>query len=137
MTVFGTSTLVGLGLVGPQVGVVLAQGSERLQIYDRDPAAALRAMRDMRDYVDEIARHDLLIGNADEVMERIQVASTLDEAVAGTEFVLEAISENLETKQELYRKLDRITPPEITIASNTSTIPIRHIAKVWSAIVGA
>jgi len=130
VSVFKISTVVGLGLVGPQIAVVLAQGSERLQVYDRDPAVAQRAIVDMRDYVAEIARHDLLIGDPDEVLARIQLASTLDEAVAGTEFVLEAISESLDAKQELYRELDRITPPEITIASNTSTIPIRHMAEV-------
>ena len=40
MTVFDTSTLIGLGLVGPQIGVVLAQGSKRVQVYDRNPDAA-------------------------------------------------------------------------------------------------
>ena len=130
MSVFGTAALVGLGLIGPQVGVVLAQGSQRLKVYDRDPAAAPRAIINMREYVAEIDRNGLLIGSADEVLARIQIASTLQEAIADAEFVLEAISENLEAKQELFRELDRLTPPEITIASNTSTIPIRQMAEV-------
>ena len=130
MSVFGTSALIGLGLVGPQIGVVLAQGSERVQVYDRDPAAVRRAIVNMRDYVAELARHELLIGDPEDVLARIHAVTTLDEAVSDSEFVVEAIFENLEAKQELYRELDRITPPEITIASNTSTIPIRHMAEV-------
>ena len=130
MSVFERSTLIGLGLVGPQVGVVMAQGSGQLRIFDRDPAAMTRAISDMRDYVAEIARHDLLIGEADDVVSRIVAADSLEEAVSGSDFVVEAIFENLEAKQDLYRELDAQVPPEITIASNTSTIPIRHMAEV-------
>ena len=130
MSVFEKSTLIGLGLVGPQVGVVMAQGSEQVRIFDRDPEAMKRAVTDMRDYVAEIARHNLLIGEADEVVSRIVEAASLEDAVSRSNFVVEAIFENLDAKQELYHELDALVPPEITIASNTSTIPIRHMAEV-------
>jgi len=130
VSVFERSTLIGLGLVGPQVGVVMAQGSGQVRIFDQNPTARERAVADMHQYVAEIARHDLLIGDADEVMSRIVEAESLEDALSGADFVVEAIFENLDAKQELYRELDALIPPEVTIASNTSTIPIRHMAEV-------
>lgn len=130
MTVFDTSTLIGLGLVGPQIGVVLAQGTKRVQVYDRNPDAAEIAIANMREYVAQLAEHDLLLEEPENVIARIHVAKTLDEAILDTEFVVEAIFENLEAKQELYRELDQKVPTEIIIASNTSTIPIGRMAEV-------
>ena len=50
-------------------------------------------------------------------------------AVEESFLVIEAVSENLELKQELFRNIDQITSPEVIIASNTSGLRITDIAK--------
>lgn len=131
MAVYRKSVVVGAGLVGPQIGVVLAQGSDAVWVYDQNPEALERALKDSRNYVDELERHDLLRGgSAGEVLSRIKPASSLEAAVEGADFVLEAIYENVAAKQELFKRLGEITDPTTVIASNTSAIPIRHMANV-------
>jgi len=54
----------------------------------------------------------------------------LDEALAGADFVLEAVPEKLELKQELFPRLEAAVGPDAILASNTSGIPITKIASV-------
>ena len=56
-------------------------------------------------------------------MARISPATGLS-SFKDTDFVTEAVFENLEVKIEVLRNLDQICPPQCVIATNTSTIPI-------------
>ena len=46
-----------------------------------------------------------------------------------TDWVIEAIVEDLEIKKELYRKIDKIMKDDLIISSNTSTIPIKLLTE--------
>src|SRR5260370_12424953 len=49
--------------------------------------------------------------------------------VAGrADFVMEAITENFEAKQDLFKRHDGVCKPEAILASNTSSIPITRMA---------
>ncbi len=59
-----------------------------------------------------------------------RVTPTVNMTLVGDcDFVLEAITENEQAKNELYRKLDAIVSKDAIIASNTSTIPISRLAE--------
>jgi 3-hydroxyacyl-CoA dehydrogenase len=60
----------------------------------------------------------------DPTLARLRVAGTEGEAVAEAQFVTEAVSEDLEIKQALFSRLDRIARPEAILASNSSSFPI-------------
>lgn len=62
------------------------------------------------------------------------ITTTTDAATAvkTTDFVVEAIVENLKTKQELFRRLDELAPEDAIFASNTSSLSISAIAKPTS-----
>jgi 3-hydroxyacyl-CoA dehydrogenase/enoyl-CoA hydratase/carnithine racemase len=55
------------------------------------------------------------------------------EALANCQLVVEAITENPQAKQDLYKKLEEILPPTAILASNTSTIPIKRLATMLKA----
>jgi len=59
----------------------------------------------------------------------IRGETDLSAAVAGTFWIIEAISENLVRKQELFRTLDEIVPRDVILSSNTSGLRITDIAK--------
>ncbi len=65
------------------------------------------------------------------VMGRIQGTTNLEE-LNGCDLVIEAVTENLELKQELWRTLDAVCPPHTLFSSNTSSIPMRLQAQVTS-----
>ncbi len=68
---------------------------------------------------------------ADEINARI-TGATEREALAQADLVVEAIAEDLDIKQELFRDLDRICKPGAILATTTSSLPIVDCARVTS-----
>jgi 3-hydroxybutyryl-CoA dehydrogenase len=64
-----------------------------------------------------------------EVMERIALTTNLEE-MANAQVVIEAIVEDMEAKKDMFKKLDAIVPPEVILATNTSSMSITAIAEV-------
>ena len=62
------------------------------------------------------------------VLGRISGATELG-ALAGCDLVIEAATEDLEAKLEVFRGLGAVTPTDIVLASNTSSIPIVELAR--------
>jgi 3-hydroxybutyryl-CoA dehydrogenase len=66
-----------------------------------------------------------------EVLGRIVTTTGLD-AFETVDFAVEAIVENLDSKVDLFRALDRIVRPGVVLASNTSSISITRLAAATS-----
>jgi 3-hydroxybutyryl-CoA dehydrogenase len=60
------------------------------------------------------------------VLGRIEAATELD-ALADVDLVIEAATEDREAKREIFTGLGQVTRPEVVLASNTSSIPIREL----------
>jgi len=60
------------------------------------------------------------------IMERIRTATELD-ALSNASFVIEAVTEDLNIKTNVFKGLDQITRPETILASNTSSISITKL----------
>jgi 3-hydroxybutyryl-CoA dehydrogenase/5-formyl-3-hydroxy-2-methylpyridine 4-carboxylate dehydrogenase len=115
---------MGTGTMGPGMGAVLARAGMQVTLYDTSTEALERAR----------AGYDLAWG----VLDRLETpvveggtasyASSVADALAGAEFVIEAIPENLELKQRVYAEYEQHVGPEVILASNTSGIPATKIA---------
>lgn len=64
-----------------------------------------------------------------EAMGRLSTATKADDALKTADLVLEAVTENLELKQKLFRSFDSLAPAHTIFASNTSSLPISDIAQ--------
>ena len=60
------------------------------------------------------------------ILERIQTATDVS-AIAGAFIVIEAVTEDLHVKIDLFKTLDQITQPSAILASNTSSISITKL----------
>jgi enoyl-CoA hydratase/3-hydroxyacyl-CoA dehydrogenase len=58
----------------------------------------------------------------EEIMERLVCEVNLQKAVSDSDFIIEAVPENLELKQEIFKKLGEYSPSHAILASNTSTM---------------
>ena len=65
------------------------------------------------------------------VVERIQTTTDMN-ALSSASFVVEAVTENLGVKTDVFKTLDRITPAAAILASNTSSISITKLAAATS-----
>src|SRR5438034_9171266 len=60
------------------------------------------------------------------IIARIKTTTSITD-LGQASFVIEAVTEDLRTKTEVFRELDKITPPESVLASNTSSISITKL----------
>lgn len=67
----------------------------------------------------------------DEADARITWTTSLED-LTDCDLIIEAIIENLEQKKDIFRELDRITRPDVILASNTSSVSITELAAVTS-----
>ncbi len=75
----------------------------------------------------EVAKAKITEAQKSAALERIVTATDLAQ-LAACDFIVEAASEKLDVKSELFRELDRICRPDIILASNTSSISITKLA---------
>jgi 3-hydroxybutyryl-CoA dehydrogenase len=122
--------VIGAGLMGSGIAQVSAQAGYQVLLRDVTDAALERGLAGIRSsYQRFTAKGSLSAEDAEAALARITTTTDLD-AVGEADLVVEAVFEQLEVKQELFRELDRIARPGAVLATNTSAIPITRIASV-------
>jgi len=66
------------------------------------------------------------------IMSRLYTETETSKGVKDADFVIEAVSETLELKQEIFKQLGEFAPPQAVLASNTSSMSITKIAQFSS-----
>jgi 3-hydroxybutyryl-CoA dehydrogenase len=120
--------VVGAGTMGSGIAHVCAKSGFQVILLDVTQPLLERGQSAIaKNLAREVERSRLNSDEADAALARIRGTLAL-EALAGCRLVIEAVSERLEVKQQLFQKLDRICPPETILASNTSSISITLLA---------
>ncbi|MYS85279.1 3-hydroxyacyl-CoA dehydrogenase family protein [Embleya scabrispora] len=122
--------VIGAGLMGSGIAQVAAQAGYDVVLRDVTDAALERGLSGIAASYDKfVAKGRLTAEDASAALARIATTTDL-EAVADADVVVEAVFEQVEVKQAVFRELDRICKPGAVLASNTSAIPITGIAAV-------
>lgn len=120
--------VVGMGTMGAGIAITsllaghdttVVEVSEERISYGRQSIEAFLA--------GSVRRGKLTPDRRQEALGRLTTSTALEE-LSDVGFVIEAIVEDLEAKQELFSRLDDICPPEAVFASNTSTLSVTEIA---------
>jgi 3-hydroxybutyryl-CoA dehydrogenase len=120
--------VIGCGTMGAGVTHVAAHHGYELTVVEAGPGAAEAALRRVGDSLQRtVSRGRLSQVEAAAALERVTMTTDLD-AVADADLVIEAVFEDVALKCEVLGKVDRITAPDVMIASNTSTIPLVILA---------
>ena len=119
-------TVLGAGLMGHGIAQVAAQvAGYDVSLLDVRPEFLDRGVSMIGDSLAKfVSKGALTREAADEAMSRIRPTLDLEEAVAGSQLVIEAATENPDLKLELYRRLAGCLDPETILSSNTSSISI-------------
>ncbi len=119
--------VVGAGTMGVNIALSLATNGWAVCLCDSDPAQLERAETVARSNTELLCRQNLLAGaTVENVVARIAMVSRLEQAVDGVGLVIEAVSEKIQLKQQLFRHLDHLCRPDTILASNSSTfVPSR------------
>lgn len=120
--------VLGAGTMGPGIAQAYAMGGFDVTVWTRSEATRHKAedslAQSLRTFVEE---GELTPEEADSARSRVTFVGTVEEAVAGAQFIQETIVEKLEAKTELYEKLAELVAPDVIIASNTSAMNIFEV----------
>jgi 3-hydroxybutyryl-CoA dehydrogenase len=121
--------VAGCGAMGQGIAQVSAQGGMRTILFDAREGAAAQARERIGGHIDRMAEKGRVgPDEANAAKGRLEVADGLA-GLADCDVVVEAIFEDVDAKQKLFRELERVLRPDCLIASNTSSIPIASIAR--------
>ena len=123
--------VVGAGQMGGGIAQVVAASGRRVLLHDAAPGATERGLATMRSSLEKLAEK----GGADpdEVLARVEPVDDLDSAgLRGADLLIEAVIEDADVKQDVFRRADELLPEGAILASNTSSIPITSLAAVTS-----
>lgn len=121
--------VVGSGLMGSGIAQVCAQAGIGVWLNDASEDALDKAIKNIEWSVGKFIEKGKLTEDQETILGRITSIRDLEKG-KDVELAIEAVFEQLELKQQVFAKLDRICAPRTLLASNTSAIPISELAAV-------
>jgi 3-hydroxybutyryl-CoA dehydrogenase len=125
-----TIMVVGAGQMGSGIAQVAAQAGFRVILNDIQREFVDRGRRTIENNLARsVEKGKMSAEDKEAVLSRLTLSVDLADG-RDADFVVEAVTENMDVKAEIFRKLDGICPAHTVLASNTSSLPITEIAAV-------
>jgi 3-hydroxybutyryl-CoA dehydrogenase len=118
--------VLGCGLMGSGIAQVAAAAGFPVTVLELDQKYIDKGFSAIRKSLDKLAAKGVLHEPADAIFARLR-GTTRKEDLADTDFVVEAVIENLEEKRKMFSSIDPVIQPSAIFASNTSSISITEI----------
>ncbi len=123
--------VIGSGTMGNGIAHVFAQNNHKVTLIDISNDALIKAMGMITKNLERQVKKGRLdpegktttIGN-------IITTTSLPDGVKNADLIVEAATENLDLKLQIFKEIDKNSPPSAILASNTSSISITKIASV-------
>ena len=124
-----TIAIAGAGTMGASLAQAFAKYGYPVKLYDLFPAALEKARGLIRlNQQGEVDAGNLTAEESVALQQRITFVEKMED-LADTDFLVEAILEDLNIKHDFYRQLCPIVPEDAILCSNTSGLSITAIAK--------
>ena len=125
--------VVGAGFMGSQIALHCAVHGRDVWLHDISETALARTEIQLRRLLIEQAAAGVVDDAAAAVaLGRLRRTTSLGEAAAEADIVIEAVKEDLAVKREVFAALDRICPPHTILTTNSSSLRISRIESATS-----
>lgn len=126
-----TIGVVGCGLMGSGIAEVAAKSGFQVLVREQNESFLKKGLgRIEQSLARAVSKGKLSAEDKTTVQAKIAGGVGLDEALATCDLVIEAITEDIDLKREIFRALDTICPASTILASNTSSISVIELAAV-------
>ena len=127
-TTIKTVGVAGSGTMGAGIAIVAARAGFKTIVYDTREEALVRARKQTEGFfAKSVERGKLSAEQVDKILSGLAGTSDIG-ALSVCDIVIEAVFEDLKVKHALLDQLNRVCPPPVLFASNTSTLSITEIA---------
>ena len=123
--------VIGSGTMGNGIAHVFAQNGYQVSLIDLKQEYLDRAIDQIAKNMDrQISKGKMSEDEKMAALDRVFTFTDLEKGLTAVDLVVEAATENLEIKLDLFRKMDQLAPKSAILATNTSSISITKIAAV-------
>lgn len=123
--------VIGSGTMGNGIAHTFAQFGYNVNLIDVNESALVKALDTIDKNLNrQVTKGTLSAEDKASTLARITTFSNLKAGLENADLVVEAATENLDLKLNIFRELDSSAPKHAILASNTSSISITHIASV-------
>lgn len=123
--------VIGAGTMGNGIAHVFAQKDFEVSLIDISEESLRRGMATIEKNLQRMVSKELIdAARVGQVLGNITTSTNLAEAVANSDLVVEAATEDADLKKQIFRDLDAHCPEKTILATNTSSISITEIAAV-------
>ena len=127
-----TVGVIGCGLMGSGISEVVARAGQTAVVLETTDELVERGRQRIEtSTLRAVERGRLDAEERTAVLGRISLTTDVQD-VADVDLVIEAATEDHDTKVGMFRRLDEVTKPEVILASNTSSIPIADLGAATS-----
>ena len=122
-------TVIGGGTMGNGITHVAAQSGFTVTLVDVNDAALERAMKTITSNLErQVKKETISADDMKATLARISTSTSLEQGASNADLVIEAASERMEIKRQIFATLDAVCKPTTILASNTSSISITELA---------
>ena len=131
MSGFKTVAVIGAGQMGSGIAQTVAVGGYQVRLFDAASDRATLALGEIGASLARRAGRGLIsVDDSQQSLARIQVFDTLQAAVDGVDFIIEAATEDEAVKKQVWADIVPFLSDSAILASNTSSISITRLASV-------
>ena len=125
--------VIGAGTMGNGIAHTFAQSGFKVQLIDISDAALKKGIDTITKNLDRmVAKEKISEAQKEETLGNITVYTSINQGVEYASLVVEAATENIDLKLNIFKQLDEACPEDTILATNTSSISITQIAAVTS-----
>ncbi|AAK42645.1 3-hydroxyacyl-CoA dehydrogenase/enoyl-CoA hydratase family protein [Saccharolobus solfataricus] len=121
--------VVGAGTMGHGIAEIAAISGYKVYLSDISQDILNNALERIRWSLSKLQERGQIKESVDTIMSRITTIVGLDKTVSDADFSIEASTERMDIKRQVFSKLDELLPPHAILATNTSSLPISKIAE--------
>ncbi|MDL5361248.1 3-hydroxyacyl-CoA dehydrogenase/enoyl-CoA hydratase family protein [Halalkalicoccus sp. NIPERK01] len=126
-----TITVLGAGNMGHGIAEVAAIAGYDVYMRDIKEEFVRNGYEQIEWSLGKLAEQDRLTEEeADAALDRVTPVVDVEEAVSGTDFLIEAVPEQMEIKKDVYTEVERYAPEGAVFATNTSSLSITELSEV-------
>ena len=125
--------VIGAGTMGNGIAHTFAQNGFKVQLIDINEASLKRGLDTISKNLDRmVSKEAITEAQKQETLSNISTFTDISEGVEYAGLVVEAATENVDLKLNIFKQLDQACPEDTILATNTSSISITQIAAVTS-----
>ena len=126
-----TVSIIGAGLMGHGIAQVFAQAGYNVLLRDIKQEFLSNAVNKMKENLQKLSAAGLVRKEEiDATISRVKTTLDMQEALKTSDFMIEAATENIDLKKQIFREASKFTPERAVLATNTSGLPIVDVAGV-------